>query len=326
VIDIQRAWQGWRPLTLLLLPLSGLYCLLAALRRLAYVLGLRRTRRLGVPVVVVGNITVGGTGKSPLVIWMARRLVEMGHRPGIITRGYGGSSETWPREVTAQSSAGEVGDEAVMLRRRTGCPVYAGPSRWEAGTRLLAEHDCDIILSDDGLQHTALARDLEIAVIDGERRFGNGLCLPAGPLREPTGRLRRVDLVIVNGRAKAGEYSMQVRGREAVPLGGGEARALTDFAGEKLHAIAGIGRPERFFDMLFGAGLKPTCHAFADHHPYRAEELARFGHETVLMTEKDGVKCEMFARPNHWYIPATAEPDTGFQAAFETLIKRLADG
>lgn len=326
MFNIQRSWQGWRPLTLLLLPLSGLYCLLVALRRLAYALGWFPIGRLEVPVVVVGNITVGGTGKSPLVIWMARTLVEMGYRPGIITRGYGGKSQRWPREVTPQSRAADVGDEAVMLSRRTGCPVYAGPSRREAGRKLLAEHDCDIVLSDDGLQHTALARDLEIVVVDGERRFGNGLCLPAGPLRERTARLRRVDMVIVNGKPEPGEYAMQVSGREAVPLQGGEPRALAAFADERLHAIAGIGRPERFFDMLEKAGLKPVRHPYADHHPYRAEELARLGHETVLMTEKDGVKCELFAQPNHWYVPATAEPDAGFRAAFDTMIKRLADG
>jgi tetraacyldisaccharide 4'-kinase len=324
--DIQRSWQSWRPLTLLLLPLSGLYCLLVALRGVAFALGWRKIRRLDVPVVVVGNLTVGGTGKTPLVIWLAERLIAMGHRPGIITRGYGGQSDAWPCEVTAGSRASDVGDEAVLMQRRTNCPVYAGPSRWETGRRLLSERDCDIIISDDGLQHTALDRDLEIVVVDGERRFGNGLCLPAGPLRESLRRLQQVDLVIVNGKANEGEYAMKVSGQEALPLQGGEPRPLPAFMGEPLHAIAGIGHPERFFGMLREAGLKPVCHPFADHHPYREDELRRFSHETVLMTEKDGVKCELFAQPNYWYVPAAAVPDKGFQAAFEMMIKRLTDG
>lgn len=323
---IERSWDGWHPITFLLLPLTGLFCLLAWLRRLAYRLGWLSSQRLQVPVIVVGNISVGGTGKTPLIIWMARKLVAMGYRPGIILRGYGGTSGKTPTEVTVSSRPREVGDEAVLIQRRTGCPVFVGSIRAETGRQLLAKHACDLLLSDDGLQHYALQRDLEIVVIDGERRFGNGLCLPAGPLREPTSRLLQSDLVVVNGRPKADEFAMQVTAGEAVSLADGQRRSLQSFQGQTLHALAGIGHPERFFKTLSEAGLHPVCHPFSDHHPYTEEDLRRFSDQTVLMTEKDGVKCEQFALPGLWYVPATAQPDEGFQRAFESMIKRLTDG
>lgn len=323
---IERSWDGWHPITFLLLPLTGLFCLLAWLRRLAYRLGWLSSQRLQVPVIVVGNISVGGTGKTPLIIWMARRLVAMGYRPGIILRGYGGTSGKTPTEVTASSRPREVGDEAVLIQRRTGCPVFVGTIRVETGRQLLAKHACDLLLSDDGLQHYALQRDLEIVVIDGQRRFGNGLCLPAGPLREPTSRLLQSDLVVVNGRPKGDEFAMQVTAGEAVSLADGQHRSLQSFQGQTLHALAGIGHPERFFKTLSEAGLHPVCHPFPDHHPYTEEDLRRFCDQTVLMTEKDGVKCEQFVLPGLWYVPATAQPDEGFQRAFESMIKRLTDG
>ncbi len=323
---IQRSWDGWYPVTFLLLPLTGVFCLLVWLRRLAYRLGWLKSWRLQVPVIVVGNISVGGTGKTPLIIWLARKLVAMGHRPGIILRGYGGTVGETPTAVTASSRPREVGDEAVLIQRRSDCPVFVGSFRVEAGRQLLAQHDCDLLLSDDGLQHYALQRDLEIVVIDGERRFGNGLCLPAGPLREPTSRLRQADLVVVNGSPKAGELSMQVNAVEAVSLTDGQHRPLQSFQDQTLHAVAGIGHPERFFSTLRGVGLNPVCHPFSDHHPYAEEELRPFSGQTVLMTEKDGVKCEHYALPDLWYVPARARPDEGFQRAFESKIERLIDG
>lgn len=323
---IQRSWDGWHPITFLLLPLTGVFCLLVWLRRQAYRLGWLNSRRLQVPVIVVGNISVGGTGKTPLIIWLARKLVAMGHRPGIILRGYGGTAGKAPTAVTASSRPQEVGDEAVLIQRRSDCPVFVGSLRVEAGRQLLAQHDCDLLLSDDGLQHYALQRDLEIVVIDGERRFGNGLCLPAGPLREPTSRLRQADLVVVNESPKDGELSMLVNAVEAVSLADGQHRPLQSFQDQTLHAVAGIGHPERFFTTLREAGLNPVCHPFSDHHPYAEEEFRPFSGQTVLMTEKDGVKCEQFALPGLWYVPATAQPDEGFQRAFESMIKRLTDG
>ena len=323
---IQRSWDGWHPLTILLLPLSALFCLIVWLRRRAYRFGWKPSQAVAVPVVVVGNISVGGTGKTPLIIWMARRLEQMGHRPGIILRGYGGSVGNQATEVTAERSADEVGDEAVMIQRRTQCPVYVGSRRVETAGRLLDEQTCDLILSDDGLQHYALKRDLEIVVVDGARRFGNGLCLPAGPLREPTSRLREADLVIVNGKALPGEFSMRVGAERAVSLSSGESRALGEFADEPLHAVAGIGHPERFFSTLRDAGLNPDCHAFPDHHPFTKDDFRDISAQTVLMTEKDGVKCEQIAAPGFWYVPAGAQPDEAFQQAFDSMINRLTDG
>lgn len=323
---IQRSWDGWHAITVLLLPLTGLFCLLAWCRRVAYRRGWLASHKLGVPVIVVGNITVGGTGKTPLIIWLAQRLTALGHRPGIILRGYGGTLGKQSKTVTPSSLPGEVGDEALVIHRRTGSPVCVGSLRVAAGRRLLAEHDCDLLLSDDGLQHYALERDMEIVVIDGERRFGNGLCLPAGPLREPVGRLQQADLVIVNGQGHPGEATMQVNAEQAISLSNGERRPLRAFRGEPVHAIAGIGQPQRFFATLRAAGLQPICRAFADHHAFEERDLQAFSGKTVLMTEKDGVKCTEFARTGLWYVPAMAQPDEAFQRAFESKIQRLIDG
>lgn len=324
---IEQSWYGWGPLTLLLLPLSGLYCLLVIVRRRLYRWGWLKSRRLPVPVLVVGNITVGGTGKTPLVIWLANWLKERELRPGIVTRGYGGRSTSWPRRVEATTDASEVGDEAVLLSRRAACPVYAGPDRYETGRILLAEQDCDILISDDGLQHYALQRDLELALIDGERRFGNGLCLPAGPLRETTKRLHEVDLILTNGHALQDEYPLRVLGRRALPLRQqGESRSLNFFADRAVAAVAGIGNPERFFGMLESLGVKITRHAFPDHHPFQAEDLAPFKEQTVLMTEKDAVKCEAFAGDNCWFIPVEASCNKPFTDRLEQLVNRLLHG
>jgi tetraacyldisaccharide 4'-kinase len=292
-----------------------------------YRLGLFKAASLDVPVIIIGNITVGGTGKTPLVIWLADKLRQRGFKPGIVTRGYAGQSDHWPCEVTPDTPAAQVGDEAVLLRRRTDCPVYAGPDRPVAAQQLLSDHQCNMIICDDGLQHYALNRDLEIAVIDGERRFGNGLCLPAGPLRERRNRLAETDLVIVNGVAKAGEHAMRLRTSKAVALDqSGESKALSDFKSDRVHAIAGIGHPDRFFNMLKGLGLTIEEHPFPDHHAYTVDDLAPFSNQTVLMTEKDAVKCELFTQPGHWYVPAMADVDMDFEQALMKLIERLNDG
>ncbi|MBT3023559.1 MAG: tetraacyldisaccharide 4'-kinase [Candidatus Thiodiazotropha sp. (ex Lucina aurantia)] len=324
---IEASWRGWSGLTLLLLPLSGIFCLVSAIRRLFFRIGLLSSVSLEVPVIVVGNITVGGTGKTPLVIWLAKKLQQWGYKPGIVTRGYGGGSDRWPCEVNQNTSAKQVGDEAVLLKRRSGCPVYAGPDRPAAARQLLTDHQCDLIISDDGLQHYALARDLEIVVIDGERWFGNGLCLPAGPLRERRVRLAEADLVIVNGASKGCEYRMHLKATDAVALDHrGESKALIQFKNDRMHAIAGIGYPDRFFNMLEGLGLKLERHPFPDHHAFTPDDLKPFSSQTVLMTEKDAVKCELFAQPSHWYVPVVADVDNGFEEALMTLTKRLKDG
>ncbi|MES9853429.1 MAG: tetraacyldisaccharide 4'-kinase [Candidatus Thiodiazotropha sp. L084R] len=324
---IESTWQGRQLSTLLLLPLSGLFCLVSLFRRWFYRLGLLSRHKVGIPVIIVGNITVGGTGKTPLIVWMAQQLIEWGYRPGIITRGYGGQSKHWPCEVRSDSRAEQVGDEAILLMRHSGCPVYAGPDRPIAAEQLISNHQCDLILSDDGLQHYALDRDLEIVVVDGQRRFGNGYCLPAGPLRETPKRLSKVDFVIVNGDARPGEYQMSVSGSMAIALNGELApKTLVEFSDSRVDAIAGIGNPERFFSMLEASGLRIDRHPFPDHHLFSADELTAYSGNTVLMTEKDAVKCEEYAQSNHWYVPAIAKVDPEFEKLFMTKVKRLLDG
>ena len=291
-------------------PFSALFCVLVLLRRLLYRTGLLHSESLAVPVIVVGNITVGGSGKTPLVLWLADYLRQHGYRPGVISRGYGGEATVWPQAVTAESDPREVGDEALLLARRGTCPMVVGHDRVAAARRLLAEYEVDVIISDDGMQHYRLQRDIEIAVLDGERRLANGLCLPAGPLREPAGRLKSVDFIVTNGAGREGEWAMQLEAGEAVPLLGGEGRALSYFFNQSVHAVAGIGNPGRFFATLRALGLKPIEHAFPDHHPYRKGELDFNDTAPVLMTEKDAVKYFGYAESRHWYLPVTARlPD-----------------
>ncbi|MBV2120730.1 MAG: tetraacyldisaccharide 4'-kinase [Candidatus Thiodiazotropha sp. (ex Ctena orbiculata)] len=323
---METSWQRRHPLNYLLLPLSGLFCAVVAFRRRLYRWGWLKSQRIDCPVIIVGNITVGGTGKTPLIIWLAQKLTEWGYKPGIITRGYGGKSQVWPCEVTTGATPQQVGDEAILLKRHGECPVFAGPQRPLVAQQLLSNYPCDVILSDDGMQHYALQRDLEIAVVDGERRFGNGYCLPAGPLRETRRRLQQVDLVIINGNPAEGEHGMSVVGDMACPVAGGACKPLTDFVPTSIDAVAGIGHPERFFRMLESAGLTVDRHPFADHHGFTADDLAPFEQKAVLMTEKDAVKCEQFAQPNHWYVPATASVATAFEHQLKTKVKRLLDG
>ena len=297
----QRHWYRLSPLSLALWPLSLVYRILATLRRLAYGNGLLRVTRLPLPLIVVGNIVAGGTGKTPLVLWLARMLKQNGWTPGIVSRGYGGSAAL-PMEVAATSPANLVGDEPLLLARASGCPVWVGRERARAAAGLLAAHrGCDVLILDDGLQHYALARDIEIAVED-ERGVGNGFLLPAGPLREPASR--RVDAWVTN-KAQPGShgrgYRMDLRGDTFLRVAAPRERApAAAFAGKKLHAVAAIGNPQRFFDHLARLGLATVNHAFADHHAYGAGELGFGDCEALLMTEKDAVKCEAFAR-QHWY-------------------------
>jgi len=306
-----------------LMPLGFVFSDIARFRKYLYRLGVLKTHRLPVPVIVVGNITVGGTGKTPLIIWMARLLKDLGYNPGIISRGYGGQAETWPQSVNADSRAETVGDEALLIAKQTGCPVVIGSVRVEAAKQLLREADCTIILSDDGLQHYALYRDIEIAVIDGERRFGNGYCLPAGPLREPISRLQTVDLIVVNGeRYEDNEYAMQLAGDTAVNMLTGEQKPLAEFANVECHALAGIGNPNRFFKLLVSAGLTCKTQSFPDHYKFQAADIMFKDNNPVLMTEKDAVKCGGFAGEQHWYVPVAAVPEPKFTEQLLDLIKR----
>ena len=314
----------------LLQPLAWLYGGLVALRRHAYATGWARSAGAGRPVVVVGNLTVGGTGKTPLTLWLAQALGAAGLRVGIVARGYGSRTGRAPRRVAPDSPWQEVGDEPLILARRSACPTVVGIDRL-AAARVLAADGVDAILADDGLQHLRLARACEIVVIDGARGLGNGRLLPAGPLREPASRLRQVDAVVVNGAVTRGSLApllpgvvlgMQLAATEAVSLDERSRRPLGSFNGQRVHAVAGIGNPQRFFSELRAYGLEVIEHAFPDHHPLSAAQVAFADALPVLMTEKDAVKSRSFANPRLWYVPVSAQltaPD-----AHELLTRVLA--
>lgn len=303
----------------LLAPWSLLFGVLAGLRTLAYQLRLLRSRRLPVPVIVVGNITAGGTGKTPLTLALVDWLRAAGLRPGIVSRGHGGQGRE-PMPVLPDSDPAVAGDEPVLLARRAGCPVWIGRRRVSAARRLLAMHpEVDLILADDGLQHYALARDFEIVVVDGIRGLGNGWLLPAGPLRECRRRLERVDAVVVNGRMRTDlpgrVFSMRLAGEVFRHLQDPSRTATArDLADRPLHAVAGIGHPQRFFDHLTALGLAFTAHAFPDHHAFHAEDLPP---GRVLMTEKDAVKLLPLAGEpglsDCWYLAVDAIPEPGLK-------------
>ncbi|WPG22369.1 tetraacyldisaccharide 4'-kinase [Kosakonia cowanii] len=306
---IARIWSGESPLWLLLLPLSWLYGLVSGAIRFAYRTGLKKAWRAPVPVVVVGNLTAGGNGKTPVVIWLVEQLQQRGIRVGVVSRGYGGKADRYPLLLTPETSTAQAGDEPVLIYQRTGAPVAVSPDRCEAVNALLSQHPLQLIVTDDGLQHYRLARDKEIVVVDGVRRFGNGWWLPAGPMRERASRLKTVDAVIANGGTpQAGEIAMRLRPALAVNLLTGERRAVNELS--QIVAMAGIGHPPRFFATLAecGATLKRSV-ALADHQALAQKDvdaLLQPG-ETLVMTEKDAVKCRPFAQANWWYLPVDAE-------------------
>ena len=316
---LTRAWQRRGLLACALWPVSMLFRALSGVRALLFRAGIQPSVRLPVPVVVVGNVFIGGTGKTPLTIWLCGVLREAGFRPGVISRGHGASGEA-PREVTLSSTPQEVGDEPLLIAMRSGCPVVVGRARADAGRALLAAHpDVNIIISDDGLQHYALQRDVEIVLFDG-RGAGNGWLLPAGPLREPASRRR--DFTVVNApaltdalRAAVGgqPYRMQLQGTLAEPLQGGQGVPLASLAGKRIVAAAGIGNPGRFFAMLRAAGLSVDELALPDHHDFLDQPFARVDADIILITEKDAVKCRQLEHlkddPRLWVVPVTAQLD-----------------
>lgn len=305
---IARIWSGESPLWRLLLPLSWLYGLVSGAIRLCYTLGLKRAWRAPVPVVVVGNLTAGGNGKTPVVIWLVEHLQQRGIRVGVVSRGYGGKAQSYPLLLTADTTTAEAGDEPVLIFQRTGVPVAVSPVRADAVKAILAHHDVQIIVTDDGLQHYALARDVEIVVIDGERRFGNGWWLPAGPMRERAGRLKSVDAAIVNGGIpQAGEIPMRLEPVLAVNLRTGERCDVALLP--NIVAMAGIGHPPRFFATLAACGANPQkCVPLADHQSLTYSDVSALlvAGQTLVMTEKDAVKCRAFAEDNWWYLPVDA--------------------
>ena len=324
---LESRWYGPREPGLLLTGLEKIFLQAVAARQAAYRQGRKKVERLPVPVIVVGNLTVGGTGKTPLTLWLADLLKHHGYRPGVISRGYGGKKQTRPLIIGPDTTPEEAGDEPILIARRSGCPVCISPRRADAGRALLAVTDCDMLIADDGLQHYALARDIEIAVVDGARGFGNRHCLPAGPLRESPARLQGVDWVIYSGTGPADGIVMKLAGDTAVNLADpNQYRSLAQFVGSAVCAMAGIGHPQRFFDDLRRQGLAVDVRAFPDHHPYRPEDLAFAGASPLLMTEKDAVKCRRFASPNHWYVPVQAQLSASFGEQLLTQLKTKPHG
>lgn len=309
---IARIWSGESPLWRLLLPLSWLYGLASGAVRLSYRLGFKKAWRAPVPVVVVGNLTAGGNGKTPVAIWLVEQLRAQGIRAGVVSRGYGGKAAAYPLLLDANTSPTQAGDEPVLIYQRTGAPVAVSPVRSDAVRALLAAHpDVQVIITDDGLQHYRIARDIEIVVVDGVRRFGNGWWLPAGPMRERAGRLKTVDAVVVNGGVpRADEIPMRLKPGQAVNLRTGETCPVS--ALHHVVAMAGIGHPPRFFATLENSGATPEkCVALGDHQALSAEDVRKLvtPRQTLVMTEKDAVKCRAFADDNWWYLPVDAALD-----------------
>jgi tetraacyldisaccharide 4'-kinase len=329
-------------LTSLLLPFSLIFRDIVAVRRLLYRLGLRKVTKFPVPVVIVGNVTVGGTGKTPMVIWLAKFLQEQGYYPGVVARGYGVNiPDAVPRLVKEDSLAANVGDEPLLIARHVDCPIMISPNRVAAIEKLLAEHKCDMIISDDGLQHYAMGRDIEMVLIDSQRQFGNGYCLPAGPLREPIARIKTVDFIINNENTTSFEEKVlgwyiarriKVKNEFNMQLVPGKLTAVFDLnvtidpaqlADKEVHALAGIGNPARFFQTVRQLNLDFIEHEFPDHHQFKPSDID-FGEDSiVIMTEKDAVKCREFANERHWFLPVAAQLSEKFKNSFLEKLKQV---
>lgn len=314
----QKQWAAFTLWHILLMPLSWLFGLVVLLRKYLYQHGWFKSYRLNAPVIVVGNINVGGTGKTPLVIWLAEQLKLAGYQPGIISRGYGGSAQQVV-EVLPDSNPLEAGDEAVLIATRTHCPVFVSADRVSAGQHLLKTYpQCNVIISDDGLQHYRIQRDVEIVVYDSVKGFGNGALLPAGPLRESKARLKTVDAIVSNGAD--GKESLKCFTPIAMQLVATDFYNLVDtqkkssaqaLAQQTILAVAGIGNPQRFFDQLTDLGLQFESRAYADHYIFQAKDFESINADVILMTEKDAVKCHAFAQPNFWVLPVSAQVNSG---------------
>lgn len=328
---VERVWYGASKSYWPLLPLSWLFAGVAGLRRCLYARGLLRSESVGVPVVIVGNLTAGGAGKTPITVWLVTALRERGLRAGVVSRGYRGNVGRQPATVHPDSDPNIVGDEPVMLAQRCRCPVAVHPDR-VAAARTLVEQGVDIVVADDGLQHYALARDYEILVVDGSRGFGNGHLLPAGPLRETPARAAHVRQILINGPASeqvaatlptsVPRHEFGLRATIARRLDGSAERSLAEFAGQRLHAVAGIGNPERFFTMLEEAGIVVERHPLRDHASLSSELLDFGAGETLLMTEKDAVKCRGMQLPDAWFVPVDV---SGLDAKWVDDVARLAE-
>jgi tetraacyldisaccharide 4'-kinase len=318
-----KLWYHYKLPALLLWPVSFLYCLVVRLRIWLYQQNILKSEKPAVPVIVVGNLTVGGTGKTPLVLWLAIFLRESGYLPGIICSGYRGQGIGKPLSVNQESDPESVGDEAVLLAKRSNCPVVACRDRVSAARELMRQDGCNLVLCDDGLQHYQLQRDIEILLLDAERGFGNGYCLPAGPLREPVKRLKSVDFVVSKGRSTLAKWHMETVCNTAYALENPhKIKTLTDFRQQTIHAIAGIANPSAFFTSLRTAGLTILEEPFPDHHQFLPGELKFDDHLPVLMTEKDAVKCRLLETSNCWVVPLEIQMPDNFGTLLLSYLAR----
>ncbi len=320
--SLLKSWAKPNALTAVLKPLSGVYRGAFAARKQAFKRGIFSSYRAPIPVIVVGNLTVGGTGKTPLVIYLVEQLKELGFAPGVISRGYSGSAQSYPLEVHQETDVAECGDEPALIVKRTGAPMAVGPDRQESIELLLSRHSIDIIVSDDGLQHLALERDIEVCLVDDTIAHQNEELLPAGPYREPLSRLLTVDFIVRHGGHVGNaenQYTMALSPSDPKPLLASNTEPFP--VGEKIEAVAGIGQPKRFFDTCRALGLQINEHSFADHHHFIASDL-EFDGASVLMTEKDAVKCTAFAASNHWYLPVDAVLNDGLT---ESIIEKIRE-
>jgi len=329
---ITRAWYEKKKWILIFYPLSVLYRFLSSVRKNQYLSGSKPVWHAPVPVIIVGNISIGGSGKTPLALTLIKHLKNKGYNPGIVSRGYGAATRDFPRAVNATDNPVEVGDEPLLLAQRGDCPVVIDPDRVSAAKFLLEQFDCDIIISDDGMQHYALGRDIEIAVVDAARRFGNELCLPAGPLREPVKRLDQVDFIVYNGELPTKEFSnqsqsfsMQLVPDQFVPLSGEIPVAMDSWSeSTTVEAVAGIGNPTRFFSTLRTLGFSVNENPFPDHHQFSASDFSEFSNSPTIMTEKDAVKCEHSWIKNGWFLQVTGQLDDLFFSQLDTKIEELS--
>lgn len=321
-----QAWYEGHAGLVTLWPLEKLYRIVVQRKRQRFLRGELDSYRAPVPVIIVGNITVGGTGKTPLILWLIEYCRARNLRVGVVSRGYGGHPPNWPWTVQANNDAGQVGDEPALLVRRAAVPLVIDPQRPRAVQQLLAEHDLDVVLCDDGLQHYQLARDLELVLIDADRGLGNQRCLPAGPLREPVERLQSVDALLFNGASEDNQqgFAMFLQPTQLINVRTGVCQPLDYFpAGQSVHAVAGIGNPQRFFNTLEQLHWQPIPHAFADHAQFTADDLDFADDLPVLMTEKDAVKCQAFAQEHWWYVAVDAQPSHGFVQWLDTRFNEI---
>jgi len=321
---LENIWYNNGKGRFLLLPLSALYCAINNYQRKKQT---KNQPKLPCPVIVVGNITVGGTGKTPLTIHIVKLLKKAGYKPAIITRGYGGRATVWPQSVKPETDPKLAGDEAVLMAIRTHVPVYAGADRLLSVKQIMQNEDCDVIVADDGMQHYKLPRDIQIAVVDESRMLGNGYCLPAGPLREKKERLDNCDLVVINGTVNTNLNNpawvrMQLQGETVINLKTEEKKALKEFNDIIVNAVTGIGNPQRFYKTLEQEGLQINTHGFPDHYDFKGKDLIFNDQLDIIMSEKDAVKCRKFASENTWYLPVTAMLDKKFDKRVLELLAK----